>query len=202
MSSREYVAPFLTPVTEYLLPLAGLKPDYLFPDMLRSYLTIEGSTLNGLIHCVFVKSDALAYAVKMDTLIMLSVFRNKAEIGDEYDVLSFSVLSKYIDDAQLIIKGKYSEISKDAKDCILRSNNEYYDGDRQSQVLYKNRDPFPGDPQRETIAKFWANKMGQIIPEGQELWPKPYETNLPVKNRDAILQNLQIRNKNYQNARR
>ena len=197
-----YLAPFFTPITEYLIPLTGIKPTYLFPQLMRAYLEIEGLKSPGLIHCVFDRDDTPSYALKLDTLMMMSVFRRKTTLFEDFDVLSFDVMPAFEKDATLIIDGKYSEISKEAKECIISRGDEYYDTDRQTQVLHKSRDPFPNDKQRETVLKFWTNKMGEIIPEGQELWPKPYETKLKLKGMLEELANLQNRNQKFQHARR
>lgn len=90
----------------YVLPLIGVNRGHFGANFITSKLNVEGTV-------VFVQLKEDSYS---DTL-----FKNKVYMGEDF-YLYFNIQEIFLLDVKLIIEGKYSEISVEAK-ILIKSNS-------------------------------------------------------------------------------
>jgi len=97
-------------VNYYLLPLTGNSKMDFGDNFVTARINTQGTI-------VFVEVSADIYSDK--------IYRNKVILNDKTH-LFFPILKKYLNDAKLIIEGKYIEISDAAKDKIISISGLMY----------------------------------------------------------------------------
>lgn len=126
----------------YILPLLGLKKEYLLLDINFINAYIEHSNfkhnLGEYIYLIY-RYIPIPYYAKFIEILQkqkgcLSYLR---DLDKRFDCFVFKTDEKFINDVKLLLKGKYSKISEDAKKLILNFHNQTNPETPLAQILYK-----------------------------------------------------------------
>jgi hypothetical protein len=75
-----------------------------------------------------------------------------------YIMFVFTIASKFINDFNKVLKGKYSELSDPAKILIMRHRSPR---SSMSKILVKDK----------SLKEYWENKIQSPLPNNSEVWP-------------------------------
>lgn len=148
----------------YLLPLTNISMNMLPDSIFKSiFINQEGTT-------IFIEFSIAS--VKIHSLTYLS----SIEYEDRY-FQAYAIPDEYLKDVQLILKGKYSEISGKAKTLIIQTSGlPYMQKDRSTGKITTSA-PLMALERSSKLRKFLEDKLSKgaiatVIPEDSELIDK------------------------------
>jgi hypothetical protein len=160
ISSYNCISYELSKTAQFILPLLGLKVNQLFRDDLlcNAYIGYKdeyGKHLYLLYRC----NDEEKFNILEENLLELNLDLKTIHINDDFCLFRLNFPLKFINDIKIIMYGKYSKISQEAKFCII----QFYKATKNSpiyQILYKT----------EERKKIVEEKIGKELPNEAELF--------------------------------
>jgi hypothetical protein len=126
--------------------------------------------------------DVIWIVLKIDggCMAVVSDFEKKDNyyshyIYKDYVVMGIKVNPNLLNDLELMKVGKYSEISEEAKEKILKTEEYKSHYKFVKQILEKDHTTEEG-----SVSNFWYSLTGVRIPKTQELWSLPNSNDILV----------------------
>lgn len=138
-----YMHPLINKSTTFIMPFLGYnKETFRFNnEFIKCYIGTEefGDYGNNIYLLYRYSADINFVKFEENILIQNPLYEETYEVDKYQTLYKFKIEEKYKNDIDKIIKGKYSEISEDAKNKILKFNNAITNGDLE-QILYKRKE--------------------------------------------------------------
>lgn len=151
----------LNKTSDFLLPLFGRPLIRYVPHLVNAYLSDPslGITNPYYIYILIKFSGKMEYSSLEKWMYDHAQYRGHYDLlKSEFTMFIFELPEEYHQDYDLIVKGKYSEISANAKKLILANRSEQ---SAMPYILSKH----------EQLRGYWEDELGSRIPKHLDVWP-------------------------------